>query len=358
MANARTNQKRSGKTKSSRHHNSLRTVAALDHAVKLIDTVCRLAGDKHLIGAPSNPEVKRLRRAIEDHDTPFLFEQLLEAFSLQGISDHAAYAYMERNGRLTWRDLERTTARVPVCSKLRSYWTYEDCRYRKKARTCAEPEILPVCPVPTHDLRNGRLSTTGYSLFLFLRDIAEGDVVRWIDGRLEDACEGSVRGRSLRMRKALIEPFRAVIGISDKVLNMTLASLLIAAPANKPLWLEAGIGMIAVDTLLHSFMHRTGLLHKFQAEHPYGPRCYEPNGCAELIERVTERIDARDINLEYPKFFPRLVQHAIWRYCAQSELNICNGNKIDDRYPCENMGCPLFFRCDRVALRPMAAASP
>lgn len=356
MVSARTNQNRSSKTKSSRHHNNLHADAALDHAVALIDTVCRLAGDEHLIGDPSSPKIKRLRRAIAEHDTGYLFEQLMESFSLQGISDHAAYTYMDRHGRLAWNEMERATVRVPICSKLRSYWTFESCGYRKDAPTCAEPEIISMCPVPKHDLRNGRINQAGYSLYLFTRDIAQGDLVRWIDGRLEGVSEGSVRGRSLRMRKALIEPLRNLFGVSDKVLNMSLASLLTAAPPNKPLWLEAGIGMIAVDTLVHHFMHRTGILRRFHAEHPYGS-CYEPNGCAELIARIAEWIDARDINPKYPKFFPRFVQHAIWRYCAQSELNICNGNKIGDRCRCENMGCPLFFRCDRVALQLLAAST-
>lgn len=358
MVSARTNQTRSGRTKSPRHHNSLQADTALDHAVTLIDTVCRLAGDEHLVGNQSSPEINGLRRAIAEHDTGCLFEQLMEAFSLQGISDHAAYTYMERHGRLIWNDLKRTTARVPVCSKLRSYWTYESCGYQKEAQTCAEPEILSVCPVPKHDLRNGRLNQTAYALYLFIRDIADGDLVHWIDGRLKGATEGTARGRSLRLRNALIEPMRNLFGVSDKVLNMTLASLLTAAPPSKPFWVEAGVGMIAVDTLVHNFLNRTGILHRLHAEHAYGPTCYEPSGCVELIERIAGRIDARDINPEYPQFFPRFVQHAIWRYCAQSGLNICNGNKIDDCYPCENMGCPLFFRCDRVALQPMSETTP
>src|SRR5262245_51535144 len=119
MAKARTNRKRPGRTKRSRHHTSLQFGAALDHAVVLIDTVCCLAGDEHLIGNQSSPEIKRLRRTIEDHDTPILFSLLMEAFSLQGISNHAASTYMDKHGRLTWRDLERATEPAPICPKLR-----------------------------------------------------------------------------------------------------------------------------------------------------------------------------------------------------------------------------------------------
>ena len=38
---------------------------------------------------------------------------------------------------------------------------------------------LPTCPLPLHPLRNGRLNQTAYSLFLFCRDVAEGELTRW-----------------------------------------------------------------------------------------------------------------------------------------------------------------------------------
>lgn len=352
MAKARTNRKPPGRITVFRHQKQLQYRQAMDHAVILVDRVCCLAGDEHLIGNQSSPESEQLRRAIASHDTPYLFEQLMEAFSLQGISDHAAFTYMERHGRLTWRDVEQTTARAPACHKLRSWWTYECCGFQKSNRTCAEPKTLPLCPVPTHDLRNGRLNQTGYSVFMFIRDVANDDLVSWIDSRLEEATEGSIRGRAVRMRNSLIEPLRNLFGVSDKVLNMTLASLLMAAPPSKPLWHDAGVICVAVDTLVHNFLHRTGILKRFSATHPYGPACTAENGCADIIALVAAQIDARETNPNYPKFFPRFVQHAIWRYCAQLELGVCNGNQITDRHRCDNKGCPLFNLCDRVALHP------
>ena len=100
--------------------------------------------------------------------------------------------------------------------------------------------------------------------------------------------------------------------------------------------------MIAVDTLVHNFLHRTGILRRLGADHPYGPSCYRPSGCANIIERVAGRIDAREFNPDFPAIFPRFVQHAIWFYCAQSGLDVCNGNRIDDRKSCENIYCNLF----------------
>ena len=39
-----------------------------------------------------------------------------------------------------------------------------------------------------------------------------------------------------------------------------------------------------------------------------------------------------------------------WRYCSQQGLDICNGNKIDDRARCENKDCELYSNCDRIRL--------
>ena len=100
--------------------------------------------------------------------------------------------------------------------------------------------------------------------------------------------------------------------------------------------------MIAVDTLVHNFLHRTGILHRLRADHAYGLACYRPGGCAEIIETVAQRIDATQFNRRFPITFPRFVQHAIWRYCAQQGLDVCNGNQIDDRKRCGNIQCSLY----------------
>ena len=154
---------------------------------------------------------------------------------------------------------------------------------------------------------------------------------------------GTAKDRLHRMRLALIEPLRNVYGVSDKLLNMTLSDILLAAPVSKPLWLETGSSMIAIDTLVHNFLHRTGIQRRLGAEHDFGPACYATDGCADIIRRIAGRIDARQFNLDYPRNFPRYVQHAVWRYCAQSELNVCNGNNIDDRCRCIYKDCPCII---------------
>ena len=127
---------------------------------------------------------------------------------------------------------------------------------------------------------------------------------------------------------------------------MALSSMLLAAPKNRPHWHDAGASLIAVDTLVHNFLHRTGILRRFAAEHSYGVACYRPGQCADIIQLVADRIDAREFGRGYPSCFPRFVQHAIWRYCAQEGHDICNGNRIDDSGRCQNTACRIHGICD------------
>jgi hypothetical protein len=328
------------------------TASGLEHAIRLIDAVCQLAGSPSLID-DFRTELRDhgVLRAVEQHDTAVLFDWLAVAVSFQGISDQIAWDYMQRHGRATWSDIHRHLSRTPSCPKLLSFSHFEGCRYHKGSRTCAEPDHLADCSLPTHRLRNGRLNQTAYSLFLFIRDIAGGDLVAWIDDRLAEADDPTAPDRLARLRNALLVPLGMVFGVSDKVWSMILSGLLIGAGQGRARWAEVGSSMIAIDTLVHAFLHRTGILHRLHAVHPYGPGCYRLNGCTDILEAVAQQIDTRRFNPEFPRFFPRFVQHAIWRYCAQSGLNVCNGNKIDDDARCANVYCRIHDQCDRIALR-------
>jgi hypothetical protein len=76
--------------------------------------------------------------------------------------------------------------------------------------------------------------------------------------------------RLARMRAAVLDPLKEVYGVSDKILMMALSVLFLGAPSRRRRWLEVGGSMIAVDTLVHNFLHRTGILHRFRADHAYG----------------------------------------------------------------------------------------
>jgi hypothetical protein len=332
--------------------------AALAHATRLINQVCHFAGTAAFIDeAGLGPEGKHLRKAIRTRNTANLFDWLVAALSYQGISDQVASDFIERHGLASWHMIEGALCRRPTCPKLRGYWHFYDCRYNKSRFTCAEPDHIADCPLPRSWLRNGRLNQTAYSLYLFIRDVAGGDLVDWIDGQLKTAAKQPGPHRLARMRAALVEPLREVYGVSDKVLTMALSQLLLGAPRSRRYWREVGGSMVAVDTLVHNFLHRTGILRRFAADHSYGAACYRPRGCAEVIEAVAGEIDASQFDCWFPKTFPRFVQYAIWRYCSQQGLDICNGNQINDEKPCENIQCELYLNCDRITLNERKATS-
>jgi hypothetical protein len=324
--------------------------AALQYAVSLIDAVCCVSGSLTFVeDIQSNTDPSSLATSVANGDTPALFDWMMESFSYQGVSNSVAEAYLRSHGSATWRQIESLLARAPSCPRLTSYWTYDNCRYGKTSGCCSEPEHRDHCPVPTHSLRNGRLNQTAYSLYLFVRDIARCDLPRWIDGQLSGVDLSHPHPDHL-LQEALVGPMRHIFGVSDKVLTMTLSEVLMAAPQSRAKWFRTGSQMIAVDTLVHNFLHRTGILRRFDAPHAYGAACYQSGRCADILRRISAQIDARRFNAAHPENFPRFIQHALWQYCAADRNNICNGNVIDDTKSCENIYCILYDKCSKIPL--------
>jgi len=301
------------------------------------------AGYLHLTG---------IQAAVAARDSPALIDWLLHCFSFQGVSDAIAQGYIDRHGRASSTHIHDSLAAQPSCPKLQAFSTFQGCGYAKTALTCSEPPHLPGCPLPLMPLRNGRLNQVAYALVLFVRDVCRGDLVGWIDQQLEEADDPTSPARVQRMRAAVLEPLSRIEGISFKVLAMTLSNLLLCGDPGRERWVTTGASMIAVDTLVHNWLHRTGILKEHAAEHAYGPGCYDTGGCADLIEEAAQGIDARVLNHSFPALFPRAVQVAIWRFCSQQGLDVCNGNRIDDRSPCTNETCPFWSACDHLPLKP------
>jgi hypothetical protein len=332
-------------------HAAVHPGSALAYAVDFVRRVCQLAGPASFISdLRADLRSNGVLTAVERHDTATLFDWLIVVLSFQGIADRVAAGFIRDHGSVSWTDIERSLAQARSCPKLAGYWRFYGCGFHKGSGTCAEPDHIETCPLPRHILRNGHLNQAAYSLFLFIRDLVGGDIVTWIDQQLAAANDRASPQRMADLRGALLEPLRHVYGVSDKVLAVALASLLIGAGRTRPLWLEAGTSFVAVDTLVHNFLHRTGILRRLNADHPYGPGCYRPGGCADVLELIASEIDAKAFNRAFPSVFPRFVQSAIWHYCAKNGIDVCNGNRIDDRGRCDNLYCRLRNSCDRVAL--------
>ena len=114
------------------------------------------------------------------------FPQAFPRFVQHAIWRHCAQSHLNicNGNRIDDRAIAADLDDGPACPKLQTYWQFYDCGYRKGSGSCNEPDRFLACPLPKHPLRNGRLNQTAYSLFLFIRDIADGDLVAWIDTQL------------------------------------------------------------------------------------------------------------------------------------------------------------------------------
>jgi hypothetical protein len=319
----------------------------------LVESVCGYAGSLSFLDDVREAAKRSgITRAVSNRDTPAIFDWLVTAFSFQGVSDQVARSYLNKHGGVTWHEITSGLAVKSPCPLTASYWHFDGCRYDKGSVTCSHPDLIDSCSLARHPLRNGRLNQMAYSLYLFIRDIAKNDIVGWIDQRLAAAETEIVKlGLLSRARtESIIGPLRNIYGVSDKILTMALSELMIGS--GRPTWLQVGTEMIAIDTLVHNFLHRTGILDECGMPHPYGIRCYQEKGCAHIIHALAQQIDASRFNPKYPEIFPRFIQHAIWRFCAADGLAICNGNRLDDRHGCEFRSCQLYSICEHKPAKP------
>ena len=293
-----------------------------------------------------------IQDAVRRRDSGPVYDWLTGLIALQGISDAVAFGWDTRHGGVTSAEVDAALRARPSCPRLRSFWRFRGCGYRKGSGTCAEPGHQSGCPLPRHPLRKGNLNVAAYSLGLFVRDVCGGDIVSWLDASLARADPGpAAPNRAAALGTAIIAPLSAIEGTGPKLWSMMLGEVLLAGDPARERWVAAGAGMIAVDSLVHNFLHRTGTLRRCGAEHAYSPACYAPGGCADILRAFAETVDARQFNPAFPAVFGRFVQHAIWRFCAEGGENICNGRRIDDRDRCEQWQCPSHARCDRASLR-------
>src|SRR4051794_33129351 len=106
----------------------LATPTSIHRAIRLLRSVCEIAGARTLV---DDVRVGLARQgviaAVQRHDTPVIFDWLLEALSYQGVSDRIAWSYMEQHGRVRWCDINAGLAQRPGCTKLGCYWAFASC---------------------------------------------------------------------------------------------------------------------------------------------------------------------------------------------------------------------------------------
>ena len=293
-----------------------------------------------------------LRRKIDNRaKTRLVFEHVMVQFSYQGIADAIADKYREEHGNITYFDIARALALQwgQLCPKLTGFDSMKNCGYQKGKLTCNNRPMLMACPVRRHDLRMGSLHIKAYSFFFYMRDVCQGDLIRHFDRIIGRHYSSEEPSWVFKAKDALVEDFTRIYGVGDKLSNMTLSYLLSADP-ERTSWVMIGQAMVAIDSLVHKFFHRTGILKFYGVEHNYGPGC--PVDCFSCVDILSKRIDARQFNPAYPKYFPRFIQFSIWILCTLTGYDICNGVNIDDSKCCTRDDiCPVYDLCDHIALK-------
>jgi hypothetical protein len=325
--------------------------------LELISRVCDLNRDSVQDELDNSSEVRKILKSniSNQRKTQFLFRPLMEVLSFQGIGDSVVLSYMEKHGSITFFDIlkgiyQQRKKHGSLCEKLEIFQSFKSCGYQKTKPSCNNQDFLIRCPLPRQDMLKGVLNIKSFSLYFFVRDQCQGDLISHFDGIIQRHLKFDGSGVT-EAREALIEDFTQVFGIGDKLANMTLSYLLCADPENQP-WVRVGQAMVAVDSLVHNFLHRTGILKYYQADHRYGPLCSKH--CLGVLDIIISKIDASLFNPDYPKYFPRFVQFSIWRFCTLEALSICNGVNIDDSQTCDREDiCPVFKLCDHVPLKPI-----
>ena len=99
-----------------------------------------------------------IQGAVARHDSAPIFDWMAGLLALQGIGDQAAFSFDAANGGITFAEIAAALGRSPSCPRLRSYWSFSACGYRKGTGLCAEPHHRPRCPLPRHPLRKGGLN--------------------------------------------------------------------------------------------------------------------------------------------------------------------------------------------------------
>ena len=118
---------------------SRRPTEGLKYARSIVHRVCAMAGHVTCIDDLRHAAIDAgLIVAVENSDTPAIFDWLMDILSYQGISDAVANGFMKEHGNVTWAQITRALSTSYECQKLQGYWVFSGCLYQKTSQTCAE----------------------------------------------------------------------------------------------------------------------------------------------------------------------------------------------------------------------------
>lgn len=287
-------------------------------------------------------DVRRRWSSLRVAGPEIIAGKLFEIANYQGMSDRAASSWLSTNGN---PDFQELALRLPHerCECAGSVDGISRCGYLRSQRVCKHPALLARCIVPTIPARKGQLARLAVALNYWAAELPHRSLGTWARSKLK-------RGEPRAGGAAMVEDLKRLPGVSDKVASMIASDVAIGLSTGSDALLRAGASLIVVDSLVHNMLQRTGAILAVGKPHAFGSGCYALGGCHELIVSFSETIDAHTYNPAWPRLAPRMLQHALWRFCAGSELNICNGNQIPAGRKCESGCCPAANHCARLAL--------
>ena len=305
------------------------------HSIEIVKQIIR--AHQRLFDAvfmEDEPEIQAILHQMihgkPQHKSIKLYQYLLESFLLAGGGDQSNLTYYAKQQyKPTFHRVKRAIT-AAQCPKLTSFEAFKECGYSKTTNKCREPTFLRFCPLPRFDMKRGSLNHMAFSLYFFLRDVCKGDFYTFAREHLgQDQLATEAVNERLH---AFIGKITAIANVGPKLAHMALSGLFLTRP---PGWdyRRVGLHMIAVDSLVHNFLHRTGILDSYHLDHAYGPRCHGQTGCLGVIEDLASHIDCREFNPTQPAHFPRFIQYHIWAYGAKDGENICNLNRCKTGKP-------------------------
>ena len=271
-----------------------------------------------------------------------LLEDLFRIANYQGVSDTAASVWLRRNGIPNFRELAHEV-QAADCPCLWSLEDFSGCDYQRRPSSCGQTAHYRNCVVPQLHTRRGLLAKTATGFALWARGREDLKLRDWL------LCEASPDRTALDASNALSADFARVPGISVKVARMLLADMCIGLSGHNEQLLQVGVETIVVDRIVHNLIIRIGAIAHSGKSHAFGEGCYRPGGCADLIRDVASSINANLFDDRWPVCSPRLIQHALWRFGAGTQLNTCNGDQIPAGARCGLKGCPASGNCGRIA---------
>jgi hypothetical protein len=270
------------------------------------------------------------------HKSIKLYQYLLKSFLFAGGGDQSNSAYYAKQRYKPTYNRVKQAIKAVQCPKLASLEAFKGCGYRKTTNKCHEPAFLGTCSLTRFDMKRGALNHMAFSLYFFLRDVCQGDFYTYTKEHFSQY--RPTDGTITELLDGFIKKVTTIANVGPKLAHMALSGLFLTRYSGWD-YRHMGLHMIAVDSLVHNFLHRTGILDSYQLQHAYGPRCHSETGCMKVVQELANHIDCREFNPILPAHFPRFIQYHIWAYCAKDGENICNLNQCKPGKP--NPGCVL-----------------